>query len=362
MSRAVLFWLSVIVCCAGWVSLARADGGQKTVVMLVVPSVQPLARRLRQEIEALGLVVKWMAPEGVRLPSLEDEAIAADAVASIRIAPAGSGDVDMTIFDGGTGKTTNWKVVGATTSDPAAAEIIATRAIELLRASLLEMAARRAVVVEPSPPAPEIQPLARSAHDVPRMQDPPASLSLLAGPSLLYSPNWQPGVHALTSLTWMPIYRAGLSASVLVPISPARLTSQEGSVDLFATFYRLGAVLELTRSRSAVSLRLTAAASLGRLHLSGNAYAPNVGDVDDRFVASPSAGLTTRLFVAPNLSFFADVMGSAAFPKTIVRLAGRAVTGWGQPALAGAIGLELSWQASEGQRAEVMSAAAAGRR
>jgi hypothetical protein len=359
MSRAIFFLLSVVVGCAGWVSSARADGGRKTVVMLVVPSVEPLARRLRQEIEALGLVVTWMAPEGVRLRSVEDEAIAAGAVASIRITPTGVGDVDMTIFDGVTGKTTSWKVVAATT-DPAAAEIIATRAIELLRASLLEMAARRSVVAEP--PAPEPQPLARPAPVVPRMQDPPAELSLSAGPSLLYSPNWQPGVHTLTSLTWMPIYRAGLSASVLVPISPARLTRQEGSVDLFATFYRLGAVLELTRSRSAVSLRLTAAAALGRLHLSGNANAPNVGDVDDRFVASPSASLTTRFFVAPNLSFFADVLGSAAFPKTVIRLAGRAVTGWGQPALAGAIGLEFSWQASEGQRAEVVSAAPAGRR
>ena len=107
MSRAVLFLVSVIVCSLGWFPTARADSGSKTVVMLVVPSVQSLARRLRQEIEALGLVVKWIPPEGVHLPSLEDEARAAGAVASIRIAPTGSGDVDMTIFDGVTGKTTS---------------------------------------------------------------------------------------------------------------------------------------------------------------------------------------------------------------------------------------------------------------
>ena len=124
--------------------------------MLAAPSVQPLARRLRQEIESLGLVVRWIAPEGVHLPSLEDEAIAAGAVASIRIAPTGTGDVEMTIFDSVSGKTANWKVVAATTSDPAAAEIMATRTIELLRASLLEMAARRSSGPE-APTAPEIQ-------------------------------------------------------------------------------------------------------------------------------------------------------------------------------------------------------------
>src|SRR6185503_18041198 len=132
MSRAVPFLLSVMVGCAACVSLARAEANPKTVVMLA-PSDQPLARRLRQEIEALGLVAKWLAPEGVHLPSLEDEAIAAGAVASIRIAPAGTGDVEMTIFDSVAQRTTSWKLVAATTTDPAAAEIIATRAIELLR-------------------------------------------------------------------------------------------------------------------------------------------------------------------------------------------------------------------------------------
>jgi hypothetical protein len=352
--------VSVIVCSLGWFPTARADSGSKTVVMLVVPSVQSLARRLRQEIEALGLVVKWIPPEGVHLPSLEDEARAAGAVASIRIAPTGSGDVDMTIFDGVTGKTTSWKVIAATTSDPAAAEIIATRAIELLRASLLEMAARPTSIVEP-PPA-EIQPLPRAERDLSRAQEAGAGLSLSAGPSLLYSPNWQLGVHTLTSLTWMPIYRAGLSASVLVPISPARLTSQEGTVDLFATLYRLGAVVELAPSTSQLSVRLTAAAGFGRLHLNGNAISSYVGASDDRYVASPSVGVTARLILAPNLSLFADVTGSTAFPKTIIRLAGRAVTGWGQPALASAIGLEISWHASEARQAEVVSAAPAGRR
>jgi hypothetical protein len=361
MTRAVVFLVAVLVCWAGGESSARGSGGPKTVVIVAAPSVQPLARRLGQEIESLGLGVKWISPEGPHLPSLEDEAKNAGAVASIRIAPMGSGDVEMTILDGVTGKTVSWKVGAATTSDPAAAEIMATRTIELLRASLLEIATRRSSVE--APPVPETQPPPGPLHDSPKVGDPPTnSISLLAGPSLLYSTRWQPGVHTLTALTWMPIHRAGISASVLVPITPAKLTSQEGSVDLFASFYRLGAVLELTGSRSPVSLRITSGVGLGRLHLIGDAVSPYLGVSDDRFVVSPSLDIAARFFVAPDLSIFTDVMGSAAFPKTVIRLAGREVTGWGHPALAGAIGLELSWHASEAYPATVVSAKAAGSR
>jgi hypothetical protein len=142
--------LSLVMGWGVWVPDTRAEGSQKTVVMLVSGD-PPLGRRLRQEIEGLGLVAKWLSPEGVRLPSLDDEAITAGAVASIRVAPAGGGDVEMAIFDPITRKTTSWKVVAATTSDPAEGELLATRFVELLRASLLEMSARRPVAQEAGP-------------------------------------------------------------------------------------------------------------------------------------------------------------------------------------------------------------------
>jgi hypothetical protein len=360
MSRAAVRFVSTILCCIALQSVARAGSAPRTVVVVTVPGVQPLARRLGQEIESLGLAVKWISPEGANLPSLEHEAMAAGAVASIRVAPTGSGDVELTIFDGATGKTASWKVAAAT--DPASGEITATRTIELLRASLLEMAARRAQTVEP-PPAPEVRPPARPERDARSVEEPsPTSLSLQAGPSFLYSVHWQPGVHMSTALTWMPVYRAGVTMSVMVPITPARLASQEGSVDLLATFYRLGAVLELTRPRSQVSIRLTAAAGLGRLHLIGDASAPNTGATDDLMVVAPSAGITARLFLAPNLNLFVDARGSAAFPKTVIRFAGREVSSWGRPALEGALGFELSWDTSEMHRDEIVSVRQAGRR
>lgn len=318
-----------------WTAAGRAEGAPKTVVMLVDPSALPLALRLRQEIESLGLLVKWLPPEHTSLPSLELEAKTASAVASIRIAPMGGSDVDMTIFDRATGKTVSWKLVAASTTDPAAGELIATRAVELLRASLVEMAARPAPAPVPPPERDEPPP----REPVP---EPTEGLSLSVGPSLLYSTDFRPGVHVLSTLTWMPFFRAGLSGSVLTPITPARLVENEGTVELFASFYRLGGVLEVTGRRAPVSLRLTAAVGLGKLQLRGQASATYVSEVDDRFVACPSLGVATRVSVAPGLRLFADVTGSTGFPKTVIRLAGREATEWGRPALSAALGLELS--------------------
>jgi hypothetical protein len=289
----------------------------------------------------LGLVVKWQLVERTRPPSLEEEAASNAAVASIRIAPMGGSDVDMTIFDRVTGKTISWKLVAASTADPAAAELIATRSVELLRTSLVEMAARSAA----TPAAPPTTTTNREPAGVPeaaRMPEETDSVSLFAGPSALYSSDFRAGAHVLTGLTWMPFSRSGLSASVLTPVLPARLLRPEGAVDVYGSFYRVGAVLEATRPHSVVSLRLTAALGLGRLQLRGTANPSYTGANETRLVASPSLGVTVRLALASHLHAFVDAGGATAFPKTVIRVAGREATEWGLPALSAALGLELS--------------------
>lgn len=304
--------------------------------MVVAPSALPLALRLRQEIESLGLAVKWLPAERAQLPSLEQEAVTAGAVASIRIAPMGGSDVDMTIFDRATGKTVSWKLVAASTTDPAAGELIATRSVELLRASLLQMAARPDAANAPPPPEPPAPAPAEATHEAAE------NLSLLLGPAVLYSTDFRPGVHGLSTLTWMPFARVGASASVLVPIVPQRLARSEGTVELYGSFYRLGGVLEAIGPKAPVSLRLTVAAGLGRLSLRGQPSADYTGASESRWVACPSLGVTARVALTSHLRLFVDGSGSIAFPKTVIRLAGREATEWGRPALSAALGLELS--------------------
>ena len=188
-----------------WAPSALAQTTTKTVVMVVAPSALPLAQRLRQEIESLGLLVKWLAADHPQRPTREQEAAPPRAVAANRIAPLGGTDVDKSIFDRATGKTVSWKLVAASATDPAAGELIATRAVELLRASLLQMAARPEPAA--SPPEPERAPAP--------LPEPPRegaqNLSFLVGPAVLDSTDFRPAAHVLSGLV------AGLLEAAVPP-------------------------------------------------------------------------------------------------------------------------------------------------
>src|SRR5688500_8238648 len=128
--RALVVWLLLLF---AWAPPARAEQGPALVV-LIDPGLPALSRRLEEEIEALGLSVVNV-PEIGPGESLEDRARSAQAVAAIRVMSAGSGFVEMTIVDRATGKTVSRRLAIATPADPAAAELVATRTVELLRAS-----------------------------------------------------------------------------------------------------------------------------------------------------------------------------------------------------------------------------------
>src|SRR5204863_7462151 len=140
----------------------------------------------------------------------------------------------------------------------------------------------------PTPPTPNPNPNPPAAPEVTPGPESRESFSLLVGPSLLYSNDFRASVLVLSGLTWMPFSRAGLSVSVLTPVLPARLQDPEGEVELYASFYRLGAVLEATSPQARVSLRLTAAAGLGRLQLHGVATPSYLSATETHLVACPS--------------------------------------------------------------------------
>ena len=91
-------------------------------------------------MSARGLEVTVVSGRDPTEP-LEARARAANAVGAIRITGSGSGSVEMTILDRATGKTVSRHLAIATPSDPASAELVATRTVELLRASLMELEA-----------------------------------------------------------------------------------------------------------------------------------------------------------------------------------------------------------------------------
>ncbi|MGC4068029.1 MAG: hypothetical protein QM784_25950 [Polyangiaceae bacterium] len=120
-------------------AVAQGQGEAPKVLVTVDSGEEALTTRLCQEMEALGLTVIVGDDVAEGASALETEARRRDAIAAVRVLDTRSGTVEMTIIDRATGKTVQRRLVIATPSDPAAAELIAVRTVELLRASLMEL-------------------------------------------------------------------------------------------------------------------------------------------------------------------------------------------------------------------------------
>ena len=337
MSRIALF-LCVVWGLLGLVAPARAAGAPKSVVMVVDASVLPIARRLTLEIEGLGLTVELIDSSTAQAPFLKDQALAAGAIASIHLAALGSGVVDMTILDRATGNTFNWQVSAPSPDEPAPLDLIATRTVELLRASLLELAARRAAEAE----AAERAQKACEVAPVP-VRESEAKLALSVGPALLYSAHLHPSALLQASVVWLPVSHFGLGLTALVPAGSSRLEAPQGTVDLFVSLYRLGPVLALGNIASPVSFRGAVGLELDWLHFEGTAVAPYLSAKQTRTAWSPFVAATTRFRVASGWYVFTELAAALALPATVVRIAGNEVTDWGRPLATAAVGVELTW-------------------
>ncbi len=332
----------VVSCC--WPRSARATEASspqtRTVVIVFEPHTEAVSQRLRQEIEAMGFEVQ-LKPESAEAASLENLAVAGQAIAAIRVKPLEAGGVEMTVLDRATGKIVHRELARVSASDPAGKELVATRTVELFRASLMELDAdhpARGDVRAPEPVA------ARVHHEAEvQLRERTGVLSLAAGPALLVMPKWRPSAEFWLQASWVSRSGLGVSAGVFSALSPARITGQEGSVDLFATSYRLGVVWDSQADGAAVSGRLGAGWSLTTLSLRGEASSPYVGSQADLVAWSPWLGATGRVRLTNHLAIFAEASGSLSLPRETIRFAGRNVGDFARPALLTALGPELSW-------------------
>ena len=314
---------------------ARADGGRST-VLLVDPGSAPLTHRLREEIEALGLEVT-VVPERDPSEPLEARARAASAVGAIRITGSGSGSVEMTILDRATGKTVSRHLAIATPSDPASAELVATRTVELLRASLMELEA-------PHPPrgdapvTPEVQALAE-----PSFESGDSSFAVATGPALVVSPGLGVSFDVWVALSLRTASGAGVAARVVAPATGGELETPEGRVSASAWQYRLGGSFDGPSLSDRLSPRGEAGLALLTLSTDGSTRAP-FRSVRQRSIAwGPWVSLGLELEVARRLSLLAAGDVTFLFPETVLRSAGREVATFGRPLASANAGLELTW-------------------
>jgi len=334
---------------------ARADVASGTVVLFVAEGAGALGRRLRQEVESLGLAVRMRPADAMSPSSFDGELQKQGVVAVIHVSPAAGGAVDIALVSKTDGSTIHHKRVAANVGEPSSAELLGTQTVEILRANLIAVPARPAETRPAAPEAPGGGP-SRSNSTAPPKEARSHDFAFLVGPAILGTDSFTPSGHALASVTYLSTLHLGANAAVLLPVLPAHLSEAEGSVDLFASIYRLTALYQTEPWASSLFVRLSGGVALARLHWRGAANAPNVSAAEDAFAWSPTGGIAAGFCLADNLRVVAEAILLVGYPRTVVRLAGRDVTAWGRPAGTASIGIELSLPVFASPRGDAASA------
>jgi hypothetical protein len=316
-----------------------ADADLRTVVIMSEAQTEAVSQRLRQEIEALGFQVEFQ-PETEPLRSLEAVAAEAHAMAAIRVESSDAGGVEMTVLDRVTGKTVHRALARATDVDPAGEELVATRTVELFRASLMELSADHPARGD-VPAAPPVRALLH--HEQEQANQRAGSVALAVGPALLLMPEWQPSAQLWISASWLSTAGFGVNAVAFTALSAAHLARAEGAVDLTARIYRLGVTWALRPKASIFSARFNAGWSLTTLSLQGTASAPYAAAQAERVAWGPWSSASMQLRLLDHFALVAEVSGALSVPTETVRFAGRSVANFAEPAFLAALGPELFW-------------------
>jgi hypothetical protein len=282
---------------------------------------------------------------------MERAARDASAVAAIRVVPSRNG-VEVWVADRITGKTVLAEVVRTDPSTPGDA---ALRAVELLRASLLELSAPRADAPSREPPAGRA-PANRATQRPPSDQEPrPApsapsgatipTLTLAAGAASIWSPGEvEPAGQAILSVRWMPT-RIGAEVTALVPITPLTLRVPEGLLDVSSALAQAAVVLDLAPRTAAVLPRVGVGIAAAFVRVQGMPSQPGRAAqidhlLDLAFCTEGALGFPVAPWARVTLGALAGVTAH----RPVLRLADTDVAVWGRPLVAMWFALEIETQ------------------
>jgi hypothetical protein len=328
---------------------ARAETSR--VVVIEDPSDRSLHaanERLRAELVAAGFEVDTRdAAAGDVRGDVEKDA----GVATVRRArDASTRSTELWVSDRLTGKT----LVRRFKVDPERSpRLVAIRGVELLRASLLELAsppvgdgAPPATPALAAPPPPVVTQLVAAPSQVdlaaPRPTPPKrwaSRVSIDAGVAVLASTEGLGAAFAPTLSAWIPL-AAGLALRprVAAPAFGAGLTNAIGT----ASTHQELATLELAWAPWDGVLVPFVAAGGGayHLHVDGTASASGYHDAsDDAWAAALSGGLGVFVRVAPAVALALDARALELAPHPIVAIGNERVAAAGAPSVLGSASL-----------------------
>lgn len=311
---------------------AAAESGGR--VVIVHEGASKLAVRLSAELASRGFQPVTVEEETLPEPG-ELQALAVDnsALAVMRIRPSGH-SVSVWVARQQDGPLVTQEVF-VPPDTPDAHTVVALKAVEMLRASLLVLPERRSP--EPAP-GPTPKPVAIQ----PPKGDRSPLVALDAQPTLTYGfgelpPTLQMGVGTRIRLG----RRLRLALIGLIPTFPMDLDVPEGSAEIKTGV--LAAALEVNVLPIHRSVSLFAGAGAGPLfiRMTGKADAPYESRNDLVISILPHLAVSLAVALTKLLHLRTDLCAGIALPKPKVAVLDREATSWGQPVLSLMFGLEV---------------------
>jgi hypothetical protein len=322
---------------------APARSGAALVALVTADPAASLARRVRAELQTLGVDVIVLHPPDEGSTSrgpLERAARSVGAIAAVRLVPSSEGKIEVWVADRVTGKAVVRELDGAESGASDAA--VAVASVELLRASLMELHSG-----EPPrgdvPATDAVRSLALPAPPTlaaPRV--PYLALGVAAGAELGVR-GLGPSPDAAVSVWVRLAPRLGARFIGRTSLAPARESTASGTVEVRSLLAGATAVLAFADPAGAWVPSLSAGFGAARVAGSGAATPPFVGASESTWAAAPLAGADLAWTFVPGLRLRAETLGALALPPVHVRTPGGDAGWWGGPAVWVSLGLEVLW-------------------
>ncbi|HEY3235581.1 MAG TPA: hypothetical protein VGJ84_12760 [Polyangiaceae bacterium] len=319
-----------------FVAAIPASAGERPRIALVrdPQAEEPATPRLRAELQTLGLEVVEVALSAGQSPatSLDDAARSVGAFAAVRVATS-AGGIEVWIADRVTGKTLLRELVISPTQ--VVDEVVALQAVELLRASLMELEMPQAPRGEVHAP-PAVKQLAVSASRRSRF-------SIQLGLGAILSPGGVPPVFALhPELRFSPVRWLCIAGFAVVPVAAATVEETEGSADIRPYLFGAGADIPLSAEASIFQPQLGVGAFVTYLYIKGAASAPLAERADPLVLGGPYLRATLLVQLSRRVRVGGDGLGGIAIPRADLLFNQRRVASWGQPLVETRAVLELA--------------------